>query len=111
MWFSLFVYVIVSSCCFAFRTTKINVRFQQQRRSQVQKTPCLRLRRCQLMMVVDDDVAAVKNQWDPKAGPKLDFNEDYYSILEVDPTVSAKELKKVKSVILLLLLLLLLLPP
>ena len=52
------------------------------------------------MMVVEDDVAAVKNQWDPKAGPKLDFNEDYYSILEVDSSVSPKELKKVTSMLL-----------
>lgn len=32
--------------------------------------------------------------WDPKAFPKLDFNEDYYSVLEVNTAVDAKELKK-----------------
>jgi DnaJ domain len=32
--------------------------------------------------------------WDPKSAPKLDFNEDFYSILEVDPMISSKELKK-----------------
>ena len=32
--------------------------------------------------------------WDPKSGPKLDFNEDYYSVLDVESTVEAKELKK-----------------
>jgi hypothetical protein len=32
--------------------------------------------------------------WDPKEFPKLDFNEDYYSVLEVVNTVDAKELKK-----------------
>jgi curved DNA-binding protein CbpA len=32
--------------------------------------------------------------WDPKEFPKLDFNEDYYSVLDVVNTVDAKELKK-----------------
>jgi hypothetical protein len=32
--------------------------------------------------------------WDPKAAPKLDFNEDFYSVLEVDPTITPSELKK-----------------
>jgi DnaJ domain len=32
--------------------------------------------------------------WDPKSAPKLDFNEDFYSILEVDPMITSKELKK-----------------
>ena len=32
--------------------------------------------------------------WDPKAYPKLDFSEDYYSVLEVDVKASPKELKK-----------------
>jgi curved DNA-binding protein CbpA len=32
--------------------------------------------------------------WDPKSGPKLDFNEDYYSVLDVDSKVDAKDLKK-----------------
>lgn len=31
---------------------------------------------------------------DPNAGPKLDFLEDYYSVLEVDNTVDVKELKR-----------------
>ena len=35
--------------------------------------------------------------WDPKQGPKLDFNEDYYSVLEVNPppsNIDSKVLKK-----------------
>ena len=32
--------------------------------------------------------------WDPKSGPKLDFNEDYYSVLDVEVTVDMKDLKK-----------------
>ena len=32
--------------------------------------------------------------WDPNSGPKLNFNEDYYSVLEIDPTISNKDLKK-----------------
>ena len=95
MWLTLFVYVTVSGCCFAFITTKINLSFQR-RKIHVPNASYLRLQRRELMMVVEDDVAAVENQWDPKAGPKLDFNEDYYSILEVESTVSPKELKKVK---------------
>ena len=95
MWLTLFFYVTVSGC-FAFKTTKINLSFQR-RKIHVPNASYLRLERRELMMVVEDDVAAVENQWDPKAGPKLDFNEDYYSILEVESTVSPKELKKVKK--------------
>lgn len=32
--------------------------------------------------------------WDIKSAPKLDFDEDYYSVLEVDPKIAAKDLKK-----------------
>ena len=32
--------------------------------------------------------------WDSKAAPKLDWNEDYYSVLECDVSVDGKELKK-----------------
>jgi len=32
--------------------------------------------------------------WDPKAFPKGDFDEDYYSVLEVDASASFKEIKK-----------------
>ena len=32
--------------------------------------------------------------WDPKSAPKLDFNEDYYSILEIDPEITSKDMKK-----------------
>ena len=39
-------------------------------------------------------MAATDMNWDPKSAPKLDFNEDFYSILEVDPTIASKELKK-----------------
>lgn len=31
---------------------------------------------------------------DPKSAPKLDFDEDYYSVLEVSPTIDSKSLKK-----------------
>ena len=39
-------------------------------------------------------MAAADMNWDPKSGPKLDFNEDYYSVLEMDPEITAKEMKK-----------------
>jgi curved DNA-binding protein CbpA len=32
--------------------------------------------------------------WDPKVYPKLDFDEDYYLVLEISPTCTAEELKK-----------------
>ena len=32
--------------------------------------------------------------WDPKAAPKLDFNEDYYAVIESEPTATSQELKK-----------------
>ncbi len=32
--------------------------------------------------------------WDPLSAPKLDFDEDFYAVLEVEITASAKELKK-----------------
>ena len=32
--------------------------------------------------------------WDPKSAPKLDFEEDYYSVIEVSPTIDSKALKK-----------------
>ena len=32
--------------------------------------------------------------WDPKEAPKLDFNEDLYSVLEVKPDCTPQELKK-----------------
>eukprot|EP01038_Epipyxis_sp_PR26KG_P004776 gene4776-6698_t len=32
--------------------------------------------------------------YDTNLYPKLDFNEDYYNVLEVDPNINAKELKK-----------------
>jgi curved DNA-binding protein CbpA len=32
--------------------------------------------------------------WDPKAAPKLDFDEDFYSVLEVDPSIGSKDLKR-----------------
>ena len=34
------------------------------------------------------------SSWDSSAAPKLDFNEDYYSVLEVDPSISQQELKR-----------------
>ena len=37
----------------------------------------------------DDDM-----KWDPNAAPKLDFDEDLYSVLEVDPAIAPKDLKK-----------------
>ena len=32
--------------------------------------------------------------WDVKSAPKLDFDEDYYKVLEVDSNIAGKELKK-----------------
>ena len=32
--------------------------------------------------------------WDPKAAPKLDFDECYYSVLEVDAAIAPRDLKK-----------------
>lgn len=32
--------------------------------------------------------------WDIKSAPKLDFDEDYYNVLEVDSNIAGKELKK-----------------
>ena len=32
--------------------------------------------------------------WDPTSAPKLDFNEDYYSVVEVDPEATQQELKR-----------------
>ena len=32
--------------------------------------------------------------WDPNSAPKLDFDEDYYSVLETDPKIDAMLLKK-----------------
>lgn len=37
---------------------------------------------------------AVDMNWDPHEAPKLDFNENYYDILEVSPQATAEELKK-----------------
>jgi hypothetical protein len=33
-------------------------------------------------------------EWDPKLYPKLDFNEDYYKVLEVDPSADQATIKK-----------------
>ena len=38
--------------------------------------------------------AADDMSWDPKAAPKLDFDEDLYSVLEVDSAIAPKDLKK-----------------
>lgn len=48
----------------------------------------------ELSMVTSRLMTAADMDWDPKSGPKLDFNEDFYSILEVDPEIKGKELKK-----------------
>lgn len=45
-------------------------------------------------MVTSRPMTAADMDWDPKSAPKLDFNEDFYSILEVDPEIKGKELKK-----------------
>jgi curved DNA-binding protein CbpA len=39
-------------------------------------------------------MAAADMNWDPKSGPKLDFNEDFYSLLEIDPAIDSKAMKK-----------------
>lgn len=33
-------------------------------------------------------------KWDPKSAPKLDFEEDLYSVLEADPAFTPQELKR-----------------
>ena len=38
--------------------------------------------------------AHIDMNWDPKAAPKLDFNEDYYSVLEATPDIEPIGLKK-----------------
>ena len=38
--------------------------------------------------------ATTEMTWDIKSAPKLDFDEDYYSVLEVDSKIAAKDLKK-----------------
>ena len=45
-------------------------------------------------IVTSRQMTAADMDWDPKSAPKLDFNEDFYSILEVDPEIKGKELKK-----------------
>jgi len=35
--------------------------------------------------------------WDPKLGPKLDFNEDYYTVLEVNPPPAQSDSKSLKK--------------
>ena len=37
---------------------------------------------------------ALSTEGNTATHPKLDFNEDYYSVLEVSPTISASDLKK-----------------
>ena len=32
--------------------------------------------------------------WDPKSAPKLDFDEDFYSVIEVNPLCSQQDLKR-----------------
>ena len=39
-------------------------------------------------------MASADMNWDPNSGPKLDFNEDYYSLLEIDPEITSKDMKK-----------------
>ena len=32
--------------------------------------------------------------WDPSSGPKLDFEEDYYSVLEISTSALSEDIKK-----------------
>ena len=41
-----------------------------------------------------DHIQYKRHHYHLMAAPKTDFDEDYYSVLEVSPSVSAKELKK-----------------
>jgi hypothetical protein len=41
-----------------------------------------------------NDVPLNKEGTTGKAYPKLDFNEDYYSVLEISPTIPSSDLKK-----------------
>jgi hypothetical protein len=38
--------------------------------------------------------AADEMNWDPNEAPKLNFDEDYYSVLEVSPDSTPQEIKK-----------------
>jgi curved DNA-binding protein CbpA len=51
-------------------------------------------KRRECSMVTSRLMTAADMDWDPKSAPKLDFNEDFYSILEVDPEIEGKNLKK-----------------
>lgn len=54
--------------------------------SPIIRNSCCKSMRC---MVVSGNL-----NWDPKTAPKLDFEEDYYSLLEVDEKSNQQELKR-----------------
>ena len=83
-------FVIVCDCLFHFqqqrlRNTKTNTN-NVLRRSTLFTPPL----RCSADGISPQD----QKNGDPNAGPKLDFLEDYYSVLEVDNAVDVKELKR-----------------
>jgi curved DNA-binding protein CbpA len=43
---------------------------------------------------LNQNISPNEMNWDPKMAPKLDFNEDYYSVLEVPDSIDPKDLKK-----------------
>ena len=74
----LFVSLVVCDCLFQLQQRLRNTNNILQRSSLF--TPPLRC-------------TSDQNNWDP-TGPKLDFLEDYYSVLEVDNAVDVKDLKR-----------------
>ena len=88
----LFVAFVVCDCLFQIqqqrlRNTNTNTNTNNFLRKSSLFSPPLR---CS----VDDLSSQDQNNWDPNAGPKLDFLEDYYSVLEVDNAVDVKDLKR-----------------
>jgi hypothetical protein len=58
------------------------------------KQPFKSIQKMKFSEIVFQHMSAVDMNWDPKSGPKLDFNEDYYSLLEIDPAITSKDMKK-----------------
>ena len=59
-----------------------------------QQAPIVVFRPCSDRSTICFVQATNDMNWDPKSAPKLDFDEDFYSVLEVDPAISSKDMKK-----------------
>ena len=46
------------------------------------------------LFLVNGNKESSEFSWDPRSAPKLDFDEDFYTVLEVDPSCSQQDLKK-----------------